>query len=688
MGEGVEDERLNVKPQVDMVFSIANSLRGSYSQEHYRDAIIPMTILRRLECALAGTREDVAKAYEANPHVPDAILRRKAKHDFYNTGRWTLARLLADPQHLSRNLKTYVGAFSPNVKEVFDGLEFSKQIDKMAKESCLTGTVRKFADLDLDPSRVPNHAMGYMFEEIIRRFSENADAGDHFTPREVVRLLVRLALAEGCDDLAEPGKVVTVADVACGTGGMLSVADEELSRIAPQADVYLYGQEILDESYAICKADMLMKGDRSENIRKADTMKEDCFPDTTFRVQCVNPPFGLAWGGKDAKDGVEKAVESEFKSYGGRFPWGLPAKSDMQLLFMQHIMHKMDPKRGRACVISNGSPLFSGGTSSGESQIRRGLLENDLVEAIVALPTDLFYNTGIGIYVWVLSRDKRPDRRGKVQLIDATDVWTPMRRSLGNKRRMLSEEQIQQVVDCYAAFEESDRCHILPNEEFLYHEYATYRPMQRNYMLTSERVAALSEGKFMDRMHNPAKLDELRAVDPADRTAKQTGDLEKLEAGEVTFQAMVEALEREATNQVWYDPKAFKKHVKKLLAASDVNVVANVLDKLVDRLSERDDEAPVQVDRQGRPIPDPATKDTEVVKLCEDVGDYMEREVLPYVPDAMWVDEETDKAVKTGAEIPFTRYFYQYVPPEPSDDLLREFQELEAQLNEQLRGLV
>ncbi len=684
--ESADEERLNVKPQVDMVFSIANSLRGAFTPEHYRDVIIPMTILRRLECAIDGTRDSVADAYDANHKVPDAILRRKAGLDFYNTGRWTLKRLLADPQHLARNLKTYVGEFSPNVKEIFDRLEFGKQVDKMAKESCLTGTVRKFADLDLDPATVPNHAMGYMFEEIIRRFSENAEAGDHFTPREVVRLLVRLALAEGCEDLTEPGKVITVGDVACGTGGMLSVADEELARLAPDADVYLYGQEILDESYAICKADMLMKGDRSENIRKADTMKEDCFPDTTLRLQCVNPPFGQPWGGKDAKDGVEKAVIAESKRYGGRFPWGLPAKSDMQLLFMQHIVHKMDKERGRACVISNGSPLFSGGTSSGESQVRRGLLEGDLIEAIVALPTDLFYNTGIGIYVWVLSRDKRPERRGKVQLIDATDLWTPMRRSLGNKRRMLSEDQVQQIVDCYTAFEEGEHCRILPNEAFLYHEYATYRPTRRNYMLTADRVEALGEGKFMDTMHNPAKLAELEAVDPADRTSQQESALRKLRANEPTFGAMLDALRGAETDRVWYDPKSFKRELKRTL--SGVDAAANVLDKLVDRLSDRDEDAPVQRDRQGQPVPDPATKDTEVVSLAEDVNAYMEREVWPYVPDAIYFDEESDKAVKTGAEIPFTRYFYQYVPPEPSDDLLREFQGLEAELDEELKGLV
>ncbi|MCI1318178.1 MAG: N-6 DNA methylase [Atopobiaceae bacterium] len=469
---------------------------------------------------------------------------------------------------------------------------------------------------------------------------------------------------------------------------MLSVAEASIRERFPGADVYLYGQENNPESHAICLADMLIKGQRADNIRFADTMKEDCFPNDSFRLELINPPFGQAWGGKDAREGVERAVEREHERYNGRFPAGLPAKSDMQMLFAQHVVQKLDQRRGRACIVSNGSPLFSGGTRSGESQIRRWLLENDRIEAILALPTDLFYNTGIGIYVWVVSMDKRPERRGKVQLIDARDMWTPMRRSLGSKRKQISEVQIDEIVGIYSSFEEGEHCRILPNEEFLYKEYTVRQPYRRSFRVCEERIDAMGEGKFMDSMHNPAKLAELEAKDPADRTTREETQLRKLVDSEATFQAMVVALRDVEDGRDWDDHDAFRKHVRGILRGAGVTVAANVLEKVVDALSVRDDSVPPRRDRQGLVVYDDSTKDTEVVKLSEDVEDHFEREVYPYVPDAKWFDDETDRAVKTGAEIPFTRYFYRYVPPEPSQKLLGEFRELENQLQDELRGLV
>lgn len=685
----------NVRKQIDAVFSIANTLRGTYQADKYRDVIIPMTILRRLECALAKTKDSVCELYERNPRTPDTILRRKAGYDFYNTSRYTLAKLLGDAAHLPKNLETYIDAFSPNIKQIFSDLEFGKEITKMHKGSKLTGVVRKFSELDLDPETVSNVAMGYMFEEIIRRFSENADAGDHYTPREVVRLITRLALAEGCEDLHEPERVVKVGDFACGTGGMLSCAKELLDETCPEADVYLYGQEVIADTHAICLADMLIKGQRAQNIRQADTMKEDCFPNDKMRLVLMNPPFGQPWGGKDAGDGVEKAVTDEYAKLDSRFPAGLPAKSDMQLLFMQHVLYKLDDEYGRACVISNGSPLFSGGTSSGESQIRRWLLENDYIEAIVGLPGDLFYNTGIGIYVWVLSKNKVPRRRGKVQLIDATAEWTPMRRSLGNKRKQISDAQIDEIVSLYTSFEEGDRCRILPNEEFLYHEYAVYQPLQRSYQITPERIDALASGKFRDDFHNPAKLEELSLIDEADMTAKQRRQLDGLRRAEPVFERMLELLRRGIMDEPTLDYKGFEARVKGLLADlpdyKEKETPAqrkSVIDKVVDAMSEMDKSAPLRYKRDGSIVYDTATRDTELVKLSEDVEDYFEREVYPYVPDAKWSDEETEKAVKTGAEIPFTRYFYTYEEPEPSEELLAEFTRLEDELQAQLKELM
>lgn len=686
---------LDVKKQIDTVFSIANTLRGTYQPDKYRDVIIPMVILRRVECALSATKDAVCEAYEANPGIADAMVRRKSGYAFYNTSRWTLGKLLGDSAQLHKNLPTYIDAFSPNIKQIFADLEFDKEIAKMHKGSKLTGVVRKFSELDLDPARVNNVAMGYMFEEVIRRFSENAEAGDHYTPREVVHLLTRLALAEGCDDLKEPGKVIKVGDFACGTGGMLSCAKEELDKAYPQADVYLYGQEIIADTHAICLADMLIKGQRAENIRQADTMKEDCFPEDKMRLVLMNPPFGQPWGGKDAGAGVEKAVTAEYAKLDSRFPAGLPAKSDMQLLFMQHAISKLDEESGRACIISNGSPLFSGGTSSGESQTRRWLLENDYVEAIVGLPGDLFYNTGIGIYIWVLSKSKSPKRLGKVQLIDATGKWQQMRRSLGNKRKFISDEQIDEIVALYTNFQECELCHILPNEEFLYKEYTVKQPLQRSYQITEERIDDLAAAKFKDDFHNPAKVEELSLIDEEDLTSKQRSQLEGLKKAEPVFERMVGLLRDNAMDAPTQDYKGFEKFIKELLAGlpdyKEKETPAQrklVVEKVVDAMSEMDKTAPLRYKRDGSIEYDDATKDTELVKLSEDVDDYFEREVWPYVPDAKWFDEETENKVKTGAEIPFTRYFYKYEAPEPSEKLLAEFNELEAQLQAQLKELM
>lgn len=686
---------LDVKKQIDTVFSIANTLRGTYQPDKYRDVIIPMVILRRVECALSATKDTVCEAYESNPHIADAMLRRKSSYAFYNTSRWTLMKLLGDAPQLHKNLSTYIDAFSPNIKQIFADLEFDKEIAKMHKGSKLTGVVRKFSELDLDPARVSNVAMGYMFEEVIRRFSENAEAGDHYTPREVVHLLTRLALAEGCGDLEEPGKVIKVGDFACGTGGMLSCAKEELDKAYPQADVYLYGQEIIADTHAICLADMLIKGQRAENIRQADTMKEDCFPEDKMRLVLMNPPFGQPWGGKDAGAGVEKAVMAEYTKLDSRFPAGLPAKSDMQLLFMQHAISKLDEKSGRACIISNGSPLFSGGTSSGESQTRRWLLENDYVEAIVGLPGDLFYNTGIGIYIWVLSKNKSPKRLGKVQLIDATGKWQQMRRSLGNKRKFISDEQIDEIVALYANFQEGELCRILPNEEFLYKEYTVKQPLQRSYQITEERIDDLTTAKFKDDFHNPAKVEELSLIDEEDLTSKQQSQLEGLKKAEPVFEQMVGLLRDNVMETPTQDYKGFEKSIKALLAGlpdykekETPSQRKSVVDKVVDAMSQMDKTAPMRRKRDGSIEYDDATKDTELVKLSEDVEDYFEREVYPYVPDAKWFDEETESKVKTGAEIPFTRYFYKYEAPESSDKLLAEFNELETQLQAQLKELM
>ena len=477
-----DDTSIDVSKEVGLVWSIANSLRGAYTSDKYKDVIIPMVIIRRFECALEATKDAVVAKHKQNPNLPAALLCQVSKYPFYNYSEYTLKRLLDDSDSIASNLKSYIEGFSANIQLILEKLlKFSTQIDKMDKSNRLYSVVKKFSDLDLYPAHVDSMKMGYIFEDIIRRFSENAEAGDHYTPREVIRLMVNVLLAEGCNDLlTDEGKIATVLDAACGSGGMLSTTYDFLRRKNPYVDVRLFGQEINPESYAICLADMLIKGQDVKNImgdEEANTLKTDCFPDQKMRLVIMNPPFGTPWGGKDAPEGQEKKVREENKK-GGRFEHGLPGTGDAQLLFMQHAINKLDEKNGRAAIITNGSPLFSGGTTSGESQIRRWMLEEDLIEAIIALPTQLFYNTDIGIYIFILSRNKRPDRRGKVQLINANEMFVKRRKALGNKRNDISKEDIAEITKIYGDFKESEISQIYDDEDFGYTKITVERPLR------------------------------------------------------------------------------------------------------------------------------------------------------------------------------------------------------------------
>ena len=502
-----DQNHIDVTKEVNLVLSIANSLRGSFEAEKYKDVIIPMVIIRRFECALEETKESFIEYYENNPSKPAQFYEKKTGYPFYNTSKYSLKKLLDDSDSIESNFNSYIDGFSENVKEILNNLEIKNQIKKMNKNNRLYNVVKKFSEIDFNPKTVDNHKMGYIFEDIIRRYSENVDAGDHYTPREVIRLMVEILLAENCDDiLTGDSKVVTVLDAACGSGGMLSTTHDYIKLKNSTADVRLFGQEILESSYAICAADMLIKGQDIRNIKGgekiANTLKKDCFENQKMRFVIMNPPFGTPWGGKDAPEGQEKAVKDEYKKgVDGRFGAGLPATTDAQLLFMQHAVNKLSSD-GRAAIITNGSPLFSGGTTSGESQIRRWLLENDYVEAIIALPNQLFYNTDIGIYIFVISRNKRSDRRGKVQLINAVDMYKTLRKSLGKKRREIDLESRKEIAKIYADFKENENCKIFPNEEFMYKEYVVYQPLQRTGRLDLEAIEELEKSDLFTQNSN------------------------------------------------------------------------------------------------------------------------------------------------------------------------------------------
>ena len=693
-----DDNAVDVSKEVGLVWSIANSLRGAYTSDKYKDVIIPMVIIRRFECALEATKAAVVAKYKQNPNLPAAILCQASGYPFYNHSELDLKRLLDDSDNIAVNLKSYIEGFSANVQLILEKLlKFSTQIDKMDKSNRLYSVVRKFSDLDLYPNRVDSVKMGYIFEDIIRRFSENAEAGDHYTPREVIRLMVNVLLAEGCDDLlTEEGKIATVLDAACGSGGMLSVTCDFLRRKNPYVDVRLFGQEVNPESYAICLADMLIKGQDIKNIKgneEANTLTTDCFPEQKMRLVIMNPPFGTPWGGKDAPEGQEREVREEHRK-GGRFEHGLPGTGDAQLLFLQHAVNKMDEKNGRAAIITNGSPLFSGGTTSGESQIRRWMLEEDLIEAIIALPSQLFYNTDIRIYIFILSRNKRPDRRGKVQLINAVDMWKPLRKSLGKKRREIDRDSMKKITELYANFEENQFCKIFPNEEFMYKEYAVYQPLQRRAVLDRESIGRLRASSYFTRnssIFNEIDFEQLEEMNP--RSAAEEKKYRKYLAGRQFADEVLAILEANRSDRVFLDYGEFERHLKSLLSGVE-GLSASRLTGIAMVLSVMDKTAVVQRDRKGEIIKDPTTKDTEIIKLTQDPEEYFQREVYPHVPDAIWVYEYDPEKKETaanreklGAEFPFTRFFYAYQEPERADDLLAQFIELEKSLSAKIAAL-
>ena len=687
-----DDSPIDVSTEVNFIWSIANKLRGTYQSDKYKDVIIPMVIIRRFECALEPTKDKVVAQFKANPNYPAKAMYRISGFQFYNTSEFTLAELINDADNLAANFKAYLQSSSPNVQEIIvsaeKGLDFYKQIDKMDKNDRLLSVVKAFSELDLNPRTIDNVKMGYIFEDLIRRFSENAEAGDHYTGRDIIKLMVNILLAEGCDDIFDDGKVITVLDQACGTGGMLSTSYNFIKRYNPTADVRLFGQEINPESYAICLAEMLIKGQNAENICYQDTMKKDRFAGTKMRFVIENPPFGTPWGGKDAAEGVEKAVNDEYaKGFDGRWGAGVPGTSDMQMLFLQSAINKMDDNFGRAAVIENGSPLFNGGTASGESQIRRWILENDLVEAIIALPTELFYNTEIATYIWVMSKNKRPERKGKIQLIDASGIYHKLRKALGKKKDEITPDDRSAITKLYADFKECEDSRVFKNEDFIYKEYAIMQPLQRSYAITEERIQYMLQSGSLSSLYDEGKANELQ--DAEELTGKEKKKLDDYLKNQPIYESIIETLKSAISEEKYLSEKEFIPVLTKLLSGivSDKKLIT----KIANGLSEMDKSAEIQKDRKGNILYDKDTKDTEIIPFEEDIDDYMEREVLPYVPDAKAFWEENlgvkKPVIKTGAEIPFTRTFYKYQAPKSSEELEDRFVELESIVSQSITKL-
>lgn len=687
-----DDSPIDVSTEVNFIWSIANKLRGTYQSDKYKDVIIPMTIIRRFECALEPKKQAVVDQYKANPNYPAKAMYRISGFQFYNTSEFTLAELINDADHLAANFKNYLQSFSPNVQEIImsaeKGLDFSKQIDKMDKNNRLLSVVKAFSELDLDPRTIDNVKMGYIFEELIRKFSENAEAGDHYTGRDIIKLMVNILLAEGCDDIFDDGKVITILDQACGTGGMLSTSYNFIKRYNPTADVRLFGQEVNPESYAMCLAEMLIKGQNAENICYQDTMKADRFKGTKMRFVIENPPFGTPWGGKDAAEGVEQAVNDEYaKGDDGRWGAGLPGSGDMQMLFLQSAIDKMDDNMGRAAIIENGSPLFAGGTASGESQIRKWMLENDYIEAIIALPTDLFYNTGIATYIWVLSKNKREERKGKIQLIDASSFYHKLRKALGDKKNEILAEDRKAITELYSKFEPNEYCKIYKKEEFIYREYAVMQPLQRSYAITRERINNMLMKGALISLYEEVKFSDLEML--VERTAKEQKQYDAYFIGKPIYDAIIETLNDAISDDIYMSPEEFMPVLASVLSTATTD--KKLITKIADGLSVMDKNAVIQKDKKGNIIYDKETKDIELVKFEESIDDYMAREVWPHIPDAKaFFEEDLGKkkpVIKTGAEIPFTRYFYKYQEPVSSESLEETFNELENAVSERVKRL-
>ena len=650
-----------IKNHADFIWSVADLLRGDYKRSEYGKVILPLTVLRRMDCVLEATKEDVLKRYErlkGRAEHLDPVLESVADEHFYNTSPLDFRRLLDDPNQIAGSLKQYIAAFSPGAREVINKFDFDVQIARLARADLLYLVLSRFADLDLHPDVVSSIEMGYIYEELVRRFSElsNETAGEHFTPREVIRLMVDLLFAD--DDEALTGaKIKTLFDPACGTGGMLSVAEDYLREHNPAAFLEVYGQELNDETYAICRSDMMLKGQDPSHIFCGNSFSDDGHEGKTFDYMLANPPFGVEW--KKVADPIR--TEHETRGFDGRFGAGLPRINDGSFLFLQHMISKMKPvKEGgtRLAIVFNGSPLFTGAAGSGESEIRRWILENDWLEGIVALPDQLFYNTGISTYFWILSNRKSEALRGKVILLDARDQWEKMRKSLGDKRKQISPGQIKHITELYmnavsVAADEGHPDHgkvkIFSTRDFGYHRITVERPLKLRFEITEDTLGALDSSKPL------AKWDRR--------------------------DAFVSAV-RDLLGTVWWTKKEASAALLSTARSSGAlwPSTASCLKAIWSAVSVSDPEGEIQRDRDGNPEPHPDLRDYENVPLDEDVDAYFAREVTPHVPDA-WIDRSK---TRVGYEIPFTRHFYVYTPPRPLADIDAELRDLESEIQKLL----
>lgn len=633
-----------------------------------------MTVLRRLDCVLEPTKEKVLgrlKSLQGGKLKNiEPILCRVSGVPFYNTSRFiTLEKLKGDPNNIAANLTHYIKGFSTQARKIIEHFGFEEHIAKLDKADRLYLLVSKFCTIDLHPDKVSNIEMGYIFEELIRRFNEasNEEAGDHFTPREVIRLMVNLLFLPDNDILTTKGIVRTLYDPACGTGGMLSVAEEYVRELNPNARLEAFGQDYNDNAYAICGSDMMIKAQNIDHIAFGDSFTNDHFAGKKFDYMLANPPFGVEW--KPEEDFIRKEYEEQ--GFGGRFGPGLPRINDGSLLFLLHMIDKMKNIRDdgtRLAIVFNGSPLFTGGAGSGESEIRRWIIENDWLEGIVALPDQLFYNTGIFTYLWIVTNRKEKRRWGKIQLVNATSFFKKMRKSLGNKRNEICDPQRDDITRLYGEFLENEHVRIFDNSDLAYRRITVARPLRLNFAVNNERLIRLKEATAFSNLVASRKRKDTKAAQV------------EIAEGMKLQNAIISVLKGLPVKGVVKNREEFVEMLKKAFKESGVKVSAALFNAILTALSERDETADTCTDADGNPEPDPELRDYENVPLKEDVDEYMKREVLPHVPDA-WMD---GSKTKIGYEINFNRYFYKYIPPRPLGEIEADLKKIEKEIADML----
>ncbi len=716
------------REKANLIWEIADLLRGRYKQSDYGKVILPFTVLRRLDSVLEPTKKDVLKEYKKHqtksPALLEPILNRAAKANFHNRSKFDFYELVKDHNNIGANLRNYINGFSKGANDIFiKYFKFDDQIEKLEEYNLLYLIVSKFAEEDVSNifANVSSMEMGYIFEELIRKFAEasNETAGEHFTPREVIKLMVNLLFAEDSKDLTKKQIVKTLYDPACGTGGMLSVAEEYLHNLNPESRLEVFGQEINPESYAICKSDMLIKGQNPANMKFGNTFNEDGLEGLRFDYMLSNPPFGVNWRNAE----TEIKDEHSRRGYAGRFGAGLPSISDGSLLFLQNMLAKMkEPRKGgsRLAIVFNGSPLFSGNAGSGQSNIRRWIIENDWLEAIIALPDQLFYNTGISTYIWVLSNDKKVERRGKVQLVNATGAeaedkdnpfYLKMLRSLGDKRKKIGDkdegeiDQIGYITNLFFEQEENDYCKIFENHEFGYWRITVERTLRLNFQTNPERIARLEKLNTDPQEEYENVVAEIRKVfpEPAELPRKEKQTILKAKKKylkarvfeDEEIEKLKKALATIDQTRNYKDRKIFLEDFQKALKDAEYKPTASQKKKILECLAERDQTAEICYNSKGEKEADSELRDYENIPLAsipekdengedvidrETINDYFGREVLPHVPDA-WIDW---KKTKIGYEINITKYFYKYKP-------LRNLSEIRADilaLEEETDGMI